>query len=219
MANIVQLGLGVLAAGFMLYAAPSQGGEMSGADISGKWRINRELSDDPREVMQKNMEALREGRGGGPKGGRGGPGGGGRGGRGGGFGGGPAGGRGPRGNGGAGREQMQERLRQLENSPRDMVILQEGDDVTMIHPNGDTLTVCADGKKRTHQMMLGEVEIHARWVDLALEVKTRRSSGSEKIRLYRISSEGRLEVVHLLRPPRASETIEIVTVYDEIKDE
>ena len=38
-------------------------------------------------------------------------------------------------------------------------------------------------------------------------------------RLYRISDEGRLVVVTLMQLPRSNETVEVVTVYDEVKGE
>jgi hypothetical protein len=113
---------------------------------------------------------------------------------------------------------MQERFRQLAEGRRNMTILQEGDIVTMIYSSGDTMRVVPDGKRRTQKTVTGEVdfEIEARWVDLALEVNIQRSEGAEMTRLYRISDEGRLEVVNVIQPPRGGEPIEIVTVYDEV---
>jgi hypothetical protein len=209
MMTVVTVVFAVLAVGLLLIPSPTAAGEMSSVDISGRWRINDNLSDDPREVMQQKKQEMRasRGAGGGLEGGRGGRGGGG-------FGGGKFGGGGSR-----NQEEMQERFRQLEQGRRDITILQQGDDVTMIYAGGDTITVVADGKKHKRETKAGEVEVRSSWQDLALEVTIKRYEGTEMTRLYRLSNEGRLEVVSLIQLPRGDETIEIVTVYDEIRQE
>ena len=198
--------LAVLAAGFLMSTAQAGAGENLSIDLSGTWRINDDLSDDPREVLQKKMEEMGGGRSDGSRGGRGG-------------GGGHKGGGGYGGNGGVNHEQMQERFRQLEQARRSMVILQEGGEVTMIYASGDTMTIVPDGKQHKRDTLLGEAETKAKWKDFALEVTTKGPQGAEMTRLYRISNEGRLEVVVFVQLPRDNERVEIVTVYDEVKKE
>ena len=47
----------------------------------------------------------------------------------------------------------------------------------------------------------------------------KRPEGAKITRLYRISNEGRLEVVSFIELPRGGDMIEIVAVYDEVKQE
>ncbi|MDH3215001.1 MAG: hypothetical protein OEN01_01765 [Candidatus Krumholzibacteria bacterium] len=199
----------VLVARPFLGAEPAAAGKISGADISGTWQVNTELSDDPREMIQKKTEKMRAGRGGGGfRGGRN---------RRGGFAGGRGGADSNGGRGGPNREQMQERFRQLEDGRRNMVIEQKGDEVAMIYASGDTMTIVPDGKTHKQKTAAGEVEIEARWKDLALEVKIKGSNGAAMTRLYRLSADGRLEMIAFVELPRGNELVEIITVYDEVK--
>ena len=209
MTKTLQVALVALAIGSLLGAfTGASGGDMS-IDISGKWRINKDLSDDPREVMKKKMEELRREHSGPPVGGMGGgpPGGG-------------MGGRHRRGGnpGGSNREEMEQRLRDAEQARREILILQKGDDVTLIYANGDTVAIVPDGQKHTRQTRVGDVTTEALWKDFTLEVKS-TARGREMKRLYRISSEGRLEVVSFINLPRANDSVEVVAVYDEVKEE
>jgi hypothetical protein len=100
-----------------------------------------------------------------------------------------------------------------------LVIRQEDDVVTIIYASGDTLTIVPDGKKRKRETLMGDVETTAIWKDFALEVTTKRAKGPETRYLYRISNEGRLEVVRLVELPSGEKPIEFVTRYDEVKNE
>ena len=73
-------------------------------------------------------------------------------------------------------------------------------------------------KKHKRQTLAGEVETRAWWRDFTLEVKT-KVSGHEMTRLYRISNEGHLEIVMLIELPRGNETVEIMTVYDDVGED
>ncbi len=187
------LALLLFAVGLLITSPAAGAKEQSSIDLSGNWRINDDLSDDPREVMQKKMEEMRRFRRG----------------RGGSYG---------RGGGGPSRDGMQERFRQIEQGRRYIVIRQEDDEVTMIYASRDTISIVPDGKKHKRQTLAGEVETRAWWRDFTLEVKT-KVSGREMTRLYRISNEGHLEIVMLIELPRGNETVEIVTVYDEVGED
>ncbi len=187
------LALLLFAVGLLIISPAAGAKEQSSIDLSGNWRINDDLSDDPREVMQKKMEEMRRFRRG----------------RSGNYGG---------GGGGPSRDGMQERFRQIEQGRRYIVIRQEDDEVTMIYASRDTISIVPDGKKHKRQTLAGEVETRAWWRDFTLEVKT-KVSGREMTRLYRISNEGHLEIVMLIELPRGNETVEIMTVYDDVGED
>lgn len=170
----------------------------SSVDLSGTWVLNEALSDDPRDVMQKRMEAGR--RGGYGRGGHGGP----------------PGGPPPDGGNGGDRQRTRERLAQLE-TPRRIVILQDNDRITMIPEGRDTVSVVPDGETHTVKTVMGNAEVQAKWKDLALEIRTKGPEGREFVRWYRINADGRLEVVTTLQLPRDKEKVEIVLRYDEGK--
>ena len=107
---------------------------------------------------------------------------------------------------------MRDGLNQFDRGHRSIRILQVGDGVSFVYARGDTMTVVPDGKIHENTTLVGVTETQASWKDLALEVTTRRPQKPETTRIYRISDEGRLEVVTLFRLPRGKETVEIVTV-------
>lgn len=198
-------------AGAILVTTGARGEEPgTGVDISGTWILNKDLSDDPREIMEKRRdEAMQQGRMGGNKDRvrsmRGGAGGGGYGG---GYGGGM-----PGGPGGGDRAQMQERLRQME-APKKIVIVQTDGLITMIPEGRDTVRVVPDGEKHKQKTVLGDMDVAARWKDLALELTTTGTDGRELKRRFLINDDGRLEVVTEVTPARGDK-IEIVMRYDE----
>jgi hypothetical protein len=180
----------------------------AGIDLSGTWILNEKLSDNPQEIMRERMESMRPPGGGPPGGGMGGggmrpPGGGMPG------GGGPGGGKGE-----PNREQMEQRMKQLEPAKR-IVILSSDEQVTMIPQGRDTLVVFPDGKKHEHKTPAGVTSIQAEWKDLALEVKVKGQYGREAKRLYRINTDGLLEIVTEFEPPNGGEKITIVSRYDD----
>jgi len=192
--------------------------ETTGVDLSGTWVLNADLSDSPLKVIQEKMEEMR-GRGGKgtpqgppPGGGRGGgwPGGGapgGHGGEGDGFSGSPR--------GGEEMQKMQARLEQT-RPPYKIVITQNDDSITMMPAGLDTLAFVPDGEKRKHKTSRGEIEIKAKWENLALVLETKGPEGNQIQRLYRINDDGRLEIVTELELPRGGEKVEIVRRYDDV---
>jgi hypothetical protein len=205
--------LGAVGVGLLLLPPRIKAGEPAGVDLSGHWRLNAELSDNPREVFQKKMEEMRakrgdaDERGGGMRGEHGGWGGGG------GHSGGPHQRRANDDDSTPG--QTRQRTSPLE-APREITILQNGDQVTMVYASGDTLTIVPDGQTRKVRAPSGEVELDAVWKDLVLQVHTKRTTGTEITRLYRINNDGRLEIGTLVQLPRTHDTAEIVSRYDEV---
>lgn len=205
----------------LLAASVAYAGDVvtSGIDLSGTWVLNKELSDNPQEVMKKRMESMRPPGGGGPggmrpPGGGGGMGGGGVPGGGGGMGGPPP-GAGPGGmddEDNPEHEQMKKRFREMEPA-KQIVIVSTDEQVTFMPQGRDTLVVYPDGKKHDHKTHVG-VTTQAEWKHLALEVQVKDQNGREAKRLYRINSDGQLEVVTEFQPPQG-EKITIVMRYDD----
>ena len=163
---------GALLSALLLVAAaglPAAGDPAEHNDITGTWQLNEELSENPRDKMREAMSS-RGGRGGGRGGGFGGPGGGGGfgggrggGGRGGGFGG-PGGGRGPGGAGGANREEMQERMRALEESFQVLEINHQEPEMLVRYGEERQETIYTDGRAFDRTVGRGElVEATAKW--------------------------------------------------------
>ena len=115
------------------------------------------------------------------------------------------------GNGGAPGQHMGE------FAPQKLIIVEAGDKVVMIPEGRDSVTVIPDGKEHDRQTPAGVAKIEASWTDVALQVKMTSPMGHEATRLYRINSDGRLEVVtQLPGPPNSNEKPrEIVMRYDE----
>ena len=132
-------------------------------DFTGTWQLNEELSENPRDKMREAMSS-RGGRGGG-RGGFGGPGGGGGfgGGRG-GFGG-PGGGRGgPSDAGGNRREEMQQRMRALEESYQLLEINHREPEMLVRYGEERRETIYTDGRAFDRTVGRGEVvEAKAKW--------------------------------------------------------
>jgi len=171
----------------------------SGVDLSGTWVLNQKLSDDP-QAMMKQFHNSSGGSGGGYGGHHGGGGGGGYSGHGGGS-----------GNGGAPGQHMGE------FAPQRLIIVESGDKVVMIPEGRDSVTVIPDGEEHDRQTPAGVAKVEASWTDVALQVKMTTPTGHEATRLYRINSDGRLEVAtQLPASPNSNEKPrEIVMRYDE----
>jgi hypothetical protein len=86
--------------------------------------------------------------------------------------------------------------------------------VTFMPQGRDTLVVIPDGKEHERKTNVGVTSTQAEWKDLALEVKVKSQDGREAKRLYRINSDGLLEVVTEFQPPQG-EKITIVLRYDD----
>jgi hypothetical protein len=184
--------------------APASGKSSTAAAVvlSGKWVINEKLSDDPQAFMQK----------------RGGPGAGG--GKGGGYGPGPGGPPGG-GNGGGGagdgdRDRIRERARTLAR-PKELTIVQSGEQILMIPETADTVKIVPDGETRTVARPAGTMETTARWNGPVLEIDHTSAVGRQATRIYRIDADGRLEVTTKIPAQDGKPAATFVTRYDEKK--
>ena len=187
--------------------------------LTGRWQLNKALSEDARA----KMEAAR-GRGGDrgmpPGGGMGGPGGG-SGGPGGGMGGRPGGTGGGRGGGMSGeRPGGREggpggmRVQALLNPPQVLTIT--GNDTELTFDAGDDVLVRyhLDGKK--YKQEGGSLEVKAEWkrTELAIETKPTEGSGKVTTTYSLLPESGRLQIVTRLEGPRGGDPISVKRVYD-----
>ena len=180
--------IGVMFCGALLFARGAQGDDMS-MDISGTWRLNKQLSDDPRQVMQAKMTEMREKRGGG-----------------GGYGGG--------GRSGLDSDAVQKRLDQFD-AARTMIRIDQSDGiVTMAYADSSVINIPTDGQERDVETPRGSVKRYASWLDFSLVVHTKTRDDSAMTRIYRINDDGQLEIVTKVNPRQMPEPIEIVAVYD-----
>ena len=196
---IMLLGLGL---GLDAAAADDK---QSDVDFSGEWRLNEELSDDPREKMQEMMSARRSGRGGG----RGGQTGGGCGRRGGGS--------GADGPGGGGMSEDGQRRRSPFGDPeavRHLSIEYDAPRLTIIDAAERGRVLYTDGRKVNRDYGEGRlVEVKARWKKGVLEVERKGERGTQRER-YRLSEDGqRLTIESRIEMGRMGK-IEIERVYD-----
>lgn len=182
------------------------------SDLTGKWQINREKSDNPREMMRRN------GRGPGPEGPGGPPAGGG------GFPGGPppSGGGFPGGGDPPSREQMERMRARMEEGMRAaeaLEISQSGVEIT-VNETGDektvhTQTYHTDGRKSEQGTERGKLETKAKWKGQKLVIEMKMERGGAITRTYELASGGRqLHVTVKIENERMPEAISIRSVYD-----
>ncbi|HET6348615.1 MAG TPA: hypothetical protein VFH88_05970, partial [Candidatus Krumholzibacteria bacterium] len=113
------------------------------------------------------------------------------------------------------REQIRQRLHNL-GAPDRLVIAENDHDIMLIANSADTLDVVPDGKEHARKTPRGlTVTTQAQWNELALQVTTRGEGGREMTRVYRINSDGRLEVVTQLPARDGAEAMQIVLRYDD----
>lgn len=175
-------------------------------NISGKWQIDRELSDDPGEVMREQMEKMRDSRSG-----RTGYDGGGRS-------GGSRGGYSGSGGSRPDRAQMEERLREFDASRAQMEIIQDGEELMIIYAGGDTVSVTTDGVRRTRETALGEAAVTAYWEDFVLVITREIPDRPQLRRRYEITDAGNLQVTMEVVTPDGAQ-FEIRSIYAEIPGE
>jgi hypothetical protein len=138
-------------------------------DFSGTWRLNTDLSEDPREKAREARGG--GGRGGGGFGGRGGMGGGGgRGGMGGGMGGG-----GRRGGGDSGERNGEgaDRLGETLAAQRVLTIAHKDPEIVVRDLNGRSRTFFTDARKVEEERAEGTAKVQAKWKDRSVVVVTR----------------------------------------------
>jgi hypothetical protein len=225
MARSCSFVLGLLFIVGQIFGSASPAGHTSGSrteqpNLTGKWQINREKSDNPRDKM-RNRSGGGPGSGGpdGPRPGGGGfpggppPGGGGFPGGGGGF---PGGGNPPS------QEQMERMRARMEEGMRAaeaLEITQSGVEVT-VNETGDerivhTQTYITDGSKAEKDAERGKLETRAKWKGQKLVVEMKTEHGGTITRTYELASGGRqLYVTVKIENEGMPGAISIRSVYD-----
>lgn len=176
--------------------------------LVGRWTLNADLSEDPREKMQEAMQKLRQGGGMGRGGGM----------RGGGMGGGGmrGGGRGGGGMGRGGGEGQRPPRPEMPTVSKELTITHIAPAVAIVDPDGLVRTLQPDGEK--YQVEHGDGEVKTRWKgdQLVVETKTERAKIKET---WSISSEtGRLTVRLEFEPGGGRmPKVEVDRVYDPVE--
>jgi hypothetical protein len=179
-------------------------------DLTGKWQINREKSDNPRDKM-RNRGPGPGGPGGPPPGG-------------GGFPGGPppGGGSFPGGGDPPSQEQMEKMRARMEEGMRGaeaLEISQSGVEIT-VNETGDektvhTQTYFTDGRKSEQGTERGKLETRAKWKGQKLVVEMKTEHGGTITRTYELASGGRqLYVTVKIENEGMPGAISIRSVYD-----
>jgi hypothetical protein len=214
---------GAMAIALTLPAGVARSEEPARPNLTGRWQLNKELSEDARAKIAEARE--RSGRaGGGGMGGR--PGGGGMGGGGGGMGGGwpggmggrPGGGMGGGRPGGTGGGQRPEgagpmRMRALLDPPQ--ILLITGNDAELTLDGGDGVLVRLHIDGRRYKAEGGSVETKAEWKGAKLLVETKPTEGGFKTTTtYSLDpAAGRLQIVTRIEGPMG-DPISVKRVYD-----
>lgn len=194
--------------------------------MAGAWRLNPDLSRNPRQGRGGDNGGEmggRRGRFGGGMGG--GYGGGDGGGMGGGYGGGYGGGmRGGFGGGMGGRRMNPDAMRARMQLMREIMQPQKRFTLTLIHddktvsftyPDGQVYDYQADGKKEKHQFNDGTVESKTKWDHKKLVTEYDLGDGFKIVRTYELSSDGlHLDVSTKMEGGRMRRNREMKAVYD-----
>jgi hypothetical protein len=182
--------------------------------LVGEWRLNPDLSEDPREKMMEAMQQRRQrggmGRGGGMGGGMGR--GGGMGGRGGG-GMGRGGGKGPGGDRDGGAEGRRPPMMSF-FSATELTITHIEPAVAIVEPDGLVRTLQPDGER--YQVEHGDGEVRTRWDGHRLVVETKTERGRMKETWSVSPDSGRLTVRLELGGGRMP-TVEVDRVYEPVE--
>jgi len=183
--------------------------------LVGRWTLNADLSEDPREKMQEAMQKRMQGGGGGGMagGGMGRSGGGGRGG-GMGGGGGRGGGMGRGGGGGRGGEEGRRPPMMTFFSARELTITHIAPAVAIVEPDGLVRTLQPDGEK--YQAEHSEGEVKTRWKGDRLVVETKTERGTTKETWIVSPQTGQLTVRLELGGGRMPK-VEVDRVYDPVE--
>jgi hypothetical protein len=225
-----------LALGIVLAVTAAHGSGQSGqsaassrksapAVLTGKWKLNREESEDPQEklrtAIQDRDQNTTMGRHGGMGGGIGmgipgigGIGGGGMGGPGGGMGG-PGGGMG-RGSGSSSAEQ-QAHLRNLVQPADQLTVDQKGPEIDMTDRENHVRALFTDGRKlEKPKKDSSQTQVKATWQGETLTTEEKGPSGEKVSHTYELSSEGKAQLIDTLtvESKRLNTPIIIRSVYD-----
>lgn len=142
-------------------------------DFSGTWKLNQELSENPREKMAESTSKGRGGEGGGKGGG--------------GMGGGMRGGGGER---GGGREGMQERLGEREARIQQIVIGHEDPTFRIRFADDSESTFYTDGRM-TEDLEAGLLEARASWKKgKRIDIERESPQGASITETYELSADG-----------------------------
>jgi hypothetical protein len=191
---------GAVALALTLPAGVARSEELARPKLTGRWQLNKELSEDARAKLAEARE--RGGRpGGGGMGGR--PGGGGRGG---GRPGGMGGGQRPEGPGAM-------RIRALLDPPQTLIIT--GNDAELTLDGGDGVLVRLNIDGRRYKPEGGSIETKAQWKGAELLVETKATEGNGKTTTaYSLDAKaGRLQIVTRVEGPMG-DPISVKRVYD-----
>jgi hypothetical protein len=177
--------------------------------LVGQWRLNPDLSEDPREKMMEAMQQRRQSGGMGRGGGMGGGGGMGRG-------GGMGGGMGRGGGTGRGGEEGRRPQMMAFFSADELTITHLEPAVAIVEPDGLVRTLQPDGEK--HQVEHGEGEVKTRWDGARLVVETKTERGKMKETWSVSPGTGQLTVRLGLEPGGGRmPAVEVDRVYDPVE--
>lgn len=171
-------------------------------DFSGTWKLNQELSENPREKMAESMSKGRGGEGGGRGGG--------------GMGGGMRGGGGGR---GGGREGMEERLGEREARIQQIVIDHE-DPTFRIRLADDSENVFYTDGRMTEDLEAGLLEATASWKKgRRIDIERESPQGAAITEKYELSDDGsQLFVKTKIEGSGRMPKITFQRVYDQVTD-
>jgi len=205
--KILGLALPILTCGVLL-ASASLAAEQP--DFSGTWKLNPELSENPRDKMTEGVS--KGGRGGGMGGGKQGGGGMGGGGRGGGM-------QGGEGGRGGGREGMQERFREREERIQQITIVHEDPSLQFMYGDGSEHVFYTDGRM-TEDLEAGLLEARASWKKgKRIEIERDSPQGGLVTEKYELSEDrSQLFVKTKMEGNGRSPKITFQRVYDRIAD-
>jgi hypothetical protein len=189
----------------LLFAASGANGSSKDPypNLSGSWKLNAELSDDPQEVIRETMMQMREERRNrmrmqGDR--RRAP---------------DAPGRGGFARGGERPGQMPDNMRNLEKDMQILRIVQEDSKILITNSVKRTLTLYADGRALRQETSQGEIIRKAFWNKEGLVTQSDLPNRAKIIRTYRLIEDGsRLHVVTRIEPERFPRKIEFESVYD-----
>ncbi len=178
--SLAPLALSLLALFPPQAGAPSQGAPASTPDLSGRYRLNENESEDARGKLGQAGAGRRPG---GPASGGGGP-------------------RGPRGAGGA------QSMRGLIEGPKAMTVTHTPGEIAVLEDDGRLRTLHADDK--TYKAEAGAVEVKSSWDGQRLLVETKSERGPKVSEAWSLDAAGKLTISTTLDSPQGAVSIKRV---------
>jgi hypothetical protein len=212
----------VLSAGFAAGPRPARGEDKPKApvtvDLSGRWMLDKERSDDAREKMREGKEG-RGGPGGGRPptgpggggGGMGGPGGGGGGGM-----GGPPGGGGRMGPPPDTSDDARESMRAIFDPAEELAIAQTEAEIAVDEKFGRMRRLHPDGKK--YKTDNGAAETKTSWKEGKLQVETRRNLGGSVIETWELIPDRSRLILNIRIDGGFGPSVPLKRIYDRAKE-